>query len=194
MLLGMDISNTEPTQITAGDTIAWSKSLAAYPASDGFVLHYALQMLGGGLPIKIDAAAAGDDHAISITAATSGGWAAGDYSWFSYVTKDAERYSVEQGSISIAPDPLKFNAKTDLRSHAQRTLDSIEAVIEGRATQVDEEFEINIAGNTTKLKAVAIGELLAVRDRYVEMVKREQTARDLAQGKGGGGRILTRFV
>jgi hypothetical protein len=63
---------TEPSRVTAGDTIAWTKSLPDSPASSGWILKYRLINAAG--KIDITATAAGNDHAVSVPAATSAAW------------------------------------------------------------------------------------------------------------------------
>ena len=65
-------ATTEPARVTAGDTIAWTKTLSDYPASAGWVLAYTL--INAGAKITITAAASGDDHAVTVLAATSAGY------------------------------------------------------------------------------------------------------------------------
>ena len=64
----MAIVTTEPTSITAGDSVAWTRSLSDYPASAGWSLAYTL--INAAAKITINASAAGDDHAVSVSAAT----------------------------------------------------------------------------------------------------------------------------
>ena len=74
-----DIPTTEPAAVNAGDTVRWRRALADYPASAGWALTYTLLNAAG--KITITASAQGDDHLVSVPAATSAGWAAGDYAW-----------------------------------------------------------------------------------------------------------------
>ncbi len=192
----MSTKTTEPTTITAGDTIAWTKTLADYPA-DAFALHYVLQPVAGGTPISINATADGTDYDVEVSAATSAGYAAGDYRWIAYVTDLAtslQRHTITTGKLTIAPDPLAYSATTDLRSHARKTLDAIEAVLEGRATQTQAEYSVSYGGSARSVKNIPIAELLQLRSYYAQEARREEQAEKLAAGMGGGNRILTRFI
>jgi hypothetical protein len=55
----------EPTEVTAGDTIEWTRQLPDYPASLGWVLKYALR---GPAVINLASVADGDDHCTTIPA------------------------------------------------------------------------------------------------------------------------------
>ena len=72
-----DIATTEPTQIRAGDSITWLKTLNDYPATDSWVLHYRLINSAG--KFDVTATASGSDHLVSISAATSATYTAGKY-------------------------------------------------------------------------------------------------------------------
>ena len=181
------IPNTEPVKIIAGDSVSWRKSLSEYPASDGWVLKYALR--GGGSAIDLIAAADGDDHLITITAAISAAYVAGDYTWTSFVTKTTERYTISTGPLTIEPDPVGQAADVDLRSHAKIVLDAIDAVLEGRATTDQEEIEIE----GEKLKRTPIADLLKMRSFYITEYQREIEAEKIAKGLATGRRVLTRM-
>ena len=88
----MSLPTTEPTLLTAGDTWAWEITLADYPASAGWALSYAL--VSPTARIAITSAAAGDAHRVTVAATTTAGYAAGTYTWQSYVTRTTERHTV----------------------------------------------------------------------------------------------------
>ena len=115
---------TEPSRVTAGDTIAWTKSLPDYPASSGWILKYRLINAAG--KIDITATAAGDDHAVSVSAATSATWPPGTYTVTAWVEKGAERYTVSvSGTILVEPNLAAAVAGLDTRSEAKKILDEL---------------------------------------------------------------------
>jgi hypothetical protein len=115
---------TEPSRVTAGDTIAWTKSLPDYPASSGWILKYRLINAAGKLDIT--ATAAGDDHAVSVPAATSAAWLAGTYTVTAWVEKGAERYTVSvSGTLLVEPNLAAAVAGLDTRSEAKKILDAL---------------------------------------------------------------------
>lgn len=180
----MTTPTIEPTEIRAGDTITWKKTLADYPAPTN-VLSY--RLINGAHTVDITAAADGTDHLVTITAATSAAYTAGDYEWFSFATAGTVRTTLGRGTITILPDPA---TAIDFRSHAKKVLDAIEAAIEGRATRTD--LEYSIAGRS--IRSMTHAELITARAFYKNEYQRELSAEKVKQGLGTGRRVLTRFV
>lgn len=176
--------------LIAGDTLQFEKSVPDYPASAGYTLKYRLvPRTGAGTAIVVTASASGADYVVNELPATTATWAPGFYSWSSWVEKASERRTLESGQIEIKPDPATTGAPLDSRSHARKVLDAIEAVLEGRAS-VDQQ-EVTLAGRSLKLTPIA--DLLALHDKYVAMVRREDDAARVAAGLPSRNRVLTRF-
>ncbi len=177
-------STTEPSSLIAGDTAKWQKSLADYPASAGWVLSY--ELVNAASRITFGSTALGDDHLVTVPAATTAAWASGAYTWRARAALGAEVYTVGGGQMQVQP---AFAAELDASSHARRTLEAINAVLEGRASSATAEY--SIAGRS--LKYIPIDELLALQSSYERKVKSEETAAKLAAGLGNPGRIYVRF-
>lgn len=175
---------TEPARIVAGDTAKWIKQLGDYSAADGWVLTYTL--VNATQRYTITGTAAGTDHLVTAAAAITAGWVAGDYSYRAQVAKAAEVFTVATGRITVEPT---FAAATDGRSQARRTLEAVEATLEGRASSAVAEYQI--AGRM--LKNIPLTELLALRDRLRFDVLREEAAERAAAGLSPKGRITVRF-
>lgn len=177
----LPVNRSEPVNIRAGDSAQWSLALADFPASGGWTLTYTL--VKSGAKITIPSAADGDEHAVSLPAATTAAWAPGVYAWQARVTSGTDAYTVRTGSLEILENFAALaDGGMDTRSHAKRTLDALEAWIEGRALGV---AEYEIAGR--KMKYIPIADLLLLRDRY----RREVRAQSGANGRSG--RIYVRF-
>ncbi len=180
-----DTPTIEPSSVNAGDTWRWTRSLADYPASAGWALSYTL--INASAKITVNASASGDDHAVTVAAATTAGYAAGTYDWRARVSKAGEVYTVGEGRITVRN---AYAASTfDARSHARKTLDAIEAVIEGRASSSTAEYQI--AGR--QLKYIPVADLLALRDKYRAEVLREDAAAAVAAGLPDRRRVFVRF-
>ena len=176
----------EPSNFTAGDTVKFSKSLPAYPASAGWSLSYvAINSTG---KFTATGTAAGDAFDVTISSTTTAAINAGDYLFETYVSKASERFRVASGTVKVQPN-ITAAATYDGRSHARKTLDAIEAVIEGRASTDQEEYTI---GNRS-LKRTAIADLIVLADKYRAMVKSEENAEAIRLGRGGKNRILVRL-
>jgi hypothetical protein len=178
------IQTTEPASLVAGDTAKWLKTLADYPASEGWALTYTL--VNAAQRVTFTAAAQGDSYLVNVLPATTAAWVKGDYSYRASVSKAGEVFTVATGRISIA---AAFSAAQDDRSQARRTLEAINATLEGRATSATAEYEI--AGR--KLKYIAVPELLSLRDRLRRDVAAEDAATLAAAGMPGRGRTYVRF-
>lgn len=162
-----ELLTTEPASVTAGDSISWQISLPDYPASAGYTLKY--KLLGSAGALDLVSTASGDDHLITVTPAASALWAAGDYIWKKYVESTTERYTLEQGNITVEADWTAIDAATDTRSNAKKNLDAIEAVMNGTATRSVLEKEID----GVRLKYCVPADLLQLRERYALAYWRE---------------------
>jgi hypothetical protein len=119
--------------------------------------------------------------------ADASAWTVGQADWFLQANHATYgKTTVDRGQVKILPDPASAGAGYDPRSHAQKVLDSIEAVIEGRAGKTD--LETTLADGR-QIKRISHGELLKMRDAYASKVRAEQ--RRLA-GRGPG-RVLARL-
>ena len=176
---------TEPSTINPGDTVKWTKTLADYPASDGWVLSY--ELINSTTRYTFSAAASGANHAVTIPAATSAGYIPADYDWRARVSKSGEVFTVATGRITVAAN---FGEVSDVRSQARRTLQAIEDTLEGRASSATAEYEI--AGR--RMKYIPVSELLVLRDRYRMDVAREDAAQRSAAGLPNPGRIYVRHI
>jgi hypothetical protein len=181
------IPTKEPETVTAGVTWTWKKSLADYKASDSWVLTYYPRKNGIGLS-AIAATADGDDHLVALSYGVSGLYAVGLYDLKGVVAKGSEKFQVFDGFLEVLPNPAQSGA-FDPRTHAQTVLDSIEAVLESRATK--EVLSFSVEGNS--LSSYPHEQLLAMRSRYRVEVEREKAVERLKAGRGSGRLILTRF-
>ena len=152
----MPVATSEPDSITAGETLAWTKSLPAFPATS-YTLKYSIQLAGA--LIAITASASGSSFAVNVGADVTASYAPGVYGWTSYVEDVAgARIIIARGSITIFPSPLAALGST----HASRTLALIETAIEGRIPRGLEETTID----GQHLNRIPIETLHRLRDKY----------------------------
>lgn len=161
-----------PPTIAAGLTFERCVTLADYPAPTWVLSAH----LRGPAAINMTAAADGTGHKFSEDAATTAAWGAGVYSYVVRVTDGTAVHQVEAGQLEVLPDLAAITAPYDGRSHARRTLDAIEAVLEKRATRDQERYTIN----NRELWRTPLADLLKLRDTYRAEVRREEAA---ARGK-----------
>ncbi len=187
--MAAEIPTFEPDKITAGDTACWKRYLKDYPAGDGWALSYALVRRESGEQIRFVATADGDGHLVNVPANGTAAWLPGDYAGQGYVTNGEDRFQVWDGLLSILPNYAGGNVG-DVRTHARKVLDAIQAVLENRATQQVLEFTVE----GTVLRKASVADLLMLRDRYTVVVRKEEERARARAGKATGRRILTQFV
>lgn len=173
-------------RIVSGDTLDFMTSLPDYPAAT-YTLKFRLVPRTSGTPVTITCTASGDDHRCTADAATTAAWTAGDYAWFSWVEKGAERYSVSEGQAVVVANPAT-QTTFDNRSASRIALDAVEAVIANRATLDQEEY--SIAGRS--LKRTPMADLLRLRSALRIDVGREDAANRRKLGLDDGRRIYLR--
>lgn len=157
----------EPKKLHAGDSIAWGRAVPEYLASDDWVLHYVLH---GPQVIEIEAFSNGDAYRVEIAASETRDWAPGQYRWAAFVVgPDDQRYTIETGDVVIAPNWLMAEPG-DVRSHARRLLDLIEAALEKRIPKDQQSYEID----GQRLDRIPIERLLELRKFYRREVSRER--------------------
>ena len=181
-------TSPEPSEFRAGDTVEWTKDdlTADYPASDGWSLTYHLRNATS----KIDFAgvANGDVFDVTLESSATATYAAGTYRAIGRVNKGAVLKTVWTGTIVILAD-LGEDVFIDDRRHAEKVLDAIELVIEGRATKDQQSYTI---GNRS-LSRIPMKELIEFREFYRTEVARLKREERLKQGLGSGTKVLTRF-
>lgn len=123
----MAVPSNEPTQLRAGDTWEWTRSVDGYPAPT-WVLKYRFKhaSLAG---FEVVATASGSDHAVSVAAATTAAYGAGTYDWFAWAETGAVKKSVDQGRLLVLADFRSGTAAAvlDGRSQARKTLEDLKA-------------------------------------------------------------------
>jgi hypothetical protein len=181
------IPTTEPAELRAGDTWKWTRTVDDYPAGT-WTLKYRFKSPSGGF--EIVASASGTDYSVTVSAATSAGYAAGLYEWSAWVEQGDEKYTVDGGTCNVLPNLRAGDAVAalDTRSHARKTLDAIEAVIENRATL--DQMSYSIAGRA--LSRTPLADLLKFKSHYQAEVRAEDNAAKIKNGLGVGGRIQFR--
>jgi hypothetical protein len=180
-----EVPTNEPEELRAGVTWEWDRNdLTDYPAST-WTLKYWFKRMGGTDKFSITASADGDNHAVSVAAATTLAYVADDYTWVAVVTSGAEVREVDSGTMKILPR-YDQDVALDDRTHAKKVVEAIEAVIEGRATKDQEEYTIG----SRSLKRTPIKDLITLRDKYKAELYREQLAENARNGMQGSKLVV----
>lgn len=171
-----------PRELAAGDTVTLSLASfsAAYPV-DEFDLSLSLK-LAAAAAITVAFADVGGIHTGALALTDS---SAGTYLWTLRATAKVGAASqvIGRGSIVVRPDMAKDG---DMRSHAEKMLASIEALLEGRATKDVNQY--SIAGRS--LTKMTVDELMRWRTHYRAEVR---AARNATLPNGGRKITLARF-
>lgn len=149
------IPTTEPTDLLAGDSWEWDRSVPDFPASSWDLSYHFL----GPERFTITAQKDGDTFQIRVPASETTMRSAGPYRLVGRVTDGTDTYTVYEGPVVIRPDPA---TSVPTLSHAERTLAVIEAAIEGRLTADIEDYQV--AGRA--VKKIPIAELVKLRGIY----------------------------
>ena len=99
----------EPEKLTSGVTWKWKKTLSDYPASEWTLTYYFRK--SGATATSFSASADGDTHLVTVTAATTAGYAAGVYDIIGVVVKSAEKYVVFDGILEVLTNPATASAR-----------------------------------------------------------------------------------
>lgn len=160
-----------PARLYAGDSWAWEiPDPDAYP-SYAYALSYALAPEAGGTVVAVEAEAPSlVAVAFKVAATLTAPLAPGRWRWSLFAADIALdiRAVLAGGTFDLLPDPL--TATGDARSAARRIFDAIDATIEGKVTKDAQSYAIE--GRT--IARMPLPDLLAARDRYARIVRREQ--------------------
>lgn len=169
-----------PTSLTAGDTWEWTSDHTDYPAGTWALTYYFWKQ---GKTFSAAATADGTTHSVTVAAATTANYPVGRYRYQGRVSYSGEVFTVEDGWLEVLPNPA--TATADPRSWARRTLDAVEAFLEGNASTA--QASMSIAGRS--ISRWSLPELQQFRqDLQQEVRTEEQGAR-----AGLGRNIKVRF-
>jgi len=186
-----------PATIRAGDTVRWrdaatADGLGTVISSSDWTLTTYLRSATAGLGLTVVAVAYGDGWESTISAATSAGLTAGDWTWGTRATKGAEVVTIGAGSVVILPalNYAGVPSAIDGRSQAQQDLDAVQAairaLISGGAVK-----RYTIGGR--QLEKFSLEELMARESQLKAIVAREKAAEKIAAGLGDPRSLYVRF-
>jgi hypothetical protein len=127
-----------PTEAIAGDTWAWILSLDDYPAGTWTATIYFENKQKS---FNVAGSASGTNHSFAIAAGTTATYPRGRYQWRLRVTDGTTTSTIDDGWLDVEPNPAGAGTR-DVRSWARRTLDAIEAFLEGNATTAQQSMSI----------------------------------------------------
>jgi hypothetical protein len=181
----------EPTEVVVGDTWTWKRDDLAvdYPPAS-YALSYVLKIEGStASPISLTASESGNEYRVTVAAATTAGYTAGTYRWDAYMTRSSDNARVRIGFGQLVVLPNRATSTVDPRSHAQKVLAAIEALLEGRSTQDVNSYSIK----DRSLSKMTAEELVQWREYYRREVNREKINERVRLGKSTGRTMAVRF-
>jgi hypothetical protein len=176
----------QPSTFRAGDSVAWSVSLAAYPASAGWTLRYRL-LFPSGTVQTIASTAAGDDFNVTQSAADTADWTPGTATLVKIVDKAAESYTLAADLVTVLPD-LRVATTHDGRTPNEKALADAEAALAAYVAAGQMHVEgYEIAGRTMTFRTLA--DITALIDHYKFLVARDNALKALYAGGAPRGRV-----
>lgn len=183
----------EPTAITQGERVEWTRSFDDYTA-DLYTLEYRFRgMLGTGTGFNVTATANGTAFDAAITAVQSAACSVTQYGWQAWLTEIADAtntFSVAAGMTDVLRGfTTGTTTASDTRSVAKIALDYITAAISGQASEKVLEYEISTSAGTRKVKRMSMTELLAAQKHFAKIVANENARERLRQGGRFGQQV-----
>jgi len=185
------VPTSEPASFYAGDSITWKISNSDYKASAGWTLKYDLRKSGVSV-LTLTSTASGDDHLISVSAATTAGYTAGEYEWRSYVTSGSEKYTISTGLLEILANTTSAGSTYDWRSTAKKVIDALETALEGTASASDLTIISQSCGDLSITRKSDIYDEL---QKWKSIYETEKSKLEVSQGRGSKrNAVYMRFV
>ena len=159
-----------PTSVIAGDTLKFTINSSPYTVTDGFGINVNFVGPSGNPTQYTEAAASTADTTfeLSVAPAVTALYAEGHYNYAIVADDDTDEFTLEQGTFEVTLR-ADLNANNDLRTHARKTLDAIEAVIEGRATKT----HLNHTIGGRSIQYMSPRDLIEFRKYYKDLVSKE---------------------
>lgn len=188
------VRTIEPTQITTGSTVEWTRTFTDYPA-DEWTLQYRFRGPGGGFNIDAEQNADNPEKfdAVIDPADTEDVITAGRYIWEAWVTNIADPTIIKlacspgRAYVSLGFDADETDAET--RSANEIALDTVNAALLAFATSDVLEYEISTPAGTRKVKRSDKTQLLEMRKLYATLVANER-----ARERGRNGQPIMQSI
>lgn len=178
------IPTTEPTTLTRGDSTKWTRGFSDYLPVDGWSLKYHFIAAGG--KQVVTATDNGDGTFLATLMTTvSKLLTIGTWSWQAVVTKGSEQITLDAGIINVVAGFAETNTGTDVRTQARRTLDAVNATLEGRASS----DQLRVQVNGRSIERLSLTELR----QWQAQLRTEVRAEELGDNAGLGRNIKVRY-
>ena len=184
---------TEPTRVTQGEQIDWTRRFCDYPATE-WTLEYRFRSAAG-TGLDVEATADGSDHNVVIAADQSDNFTVtGRHRWQAWVTEIADAtntFVVGEGVVDVRAGFVSGTATAvDERSTAKKIVDALEAALLNSASREQLEYEISTPAGTRRVKFMSRKEQTDLLQYYKGIVARELAAERVRNGGRFGKSVL----
>jgi hypothetical protein len=187
-MAALPIVYREPATIGQGTTISFTRNLKNYPASAGWSLLYSMR--GGVKAIEFISTANIDEHVILVPAVVTESWQPGDYELQGQaVNVDGTKAMIYLAPCVVVVDESALNGNTNITTHAQRMLASIEVQLERLACTVLDVTDVE----GTRIQRVQRMELYKERAKYIRERQGEINTQRAKAGLPNRRKIVSRF-
>lgn len=189
------VPTAPPDKIVRNSDVSWTVDLADFTAGTDTLVY---TLISAEDQVEVTATQSGSLFLTTLTDTITGALTIGDYYLQARVTSAGTVYQLngEQGlpqldhRLKVVRDAAEHDTGADLRSHAVKTLDALQATIEGKATKDQSSYTI---GNRS-LSHMTVDELLRWQDYYQRKVDDELAVIGRQQGKSSHSKKKVRFV
>lgn len=177
---------TVPKNFTVGESLAWEKCFADYPAAEWTLTYH---FRGPGQGFDATAAADGDRFVLSVSKNSTDKLSPGVYRFQAFAAKGDERVLVDSGPVEVLASlaGLEIGEEFDSRSPVKRILDALDALVEGKASRDQLEYTIG----DRQLKRYSMTEVMTLREHYAKLYAQELRREN---AKKGGSLVKTHRV
>lgn len=170
-----DVPAVLPTALIAGNTWQWDRDYADYPSPTWTATAYFEKH---DKTFNVIGTQEGTAHRFTIAAATTATYPAGRYRVRVRVTDGSLVFIAESGYCEVEVDPAAAGT-TDTRSWARRTLEAVEAFLEGNASTAQQ--AMTIAGRS--ISRWSLAELTQWRKDLRNEVQNEERGNNAGSGR-----------
>jgi len=185
-------STSVPTELKIGDFWAWKNTeLGTDYSNSSFTLTYEFNLIDGSSPANITLTATNDgsDYKVEVSSSTTASYTKGNYNYVVNITRNSDSARIKVGEGFVEFQDNYATTSNSVRTHAKIVLDSIQAVIENRASM--DQSSMSIAGRS--LSRMSIDELLRFRDYYKTEYENEKKMHRIKNGRASGNQIRVQF-
>jgi hypothetical protein len=187
--MAKQITKGIPGAFTTGETVEWYENRPDYLPADSWVLSVDLVAPDG--KQTVTATDNGDgQHLVTISAAETLAYAEGVWRYQIKVTDGTKTHILQSGTLQVCKGFADQSSGYDGRSHAEKVLDAIQAILEGKASS--DQSSLSVEGRS--LARYTWDELLEARARYRNEYRQERNAERARLGLPQDTHKQVRFI